>query len=246
MTWIVARNYTRSWRTSVDLVVIHSTESARVKGSARAIATWFASKNAPQASSHYVVDNDEVIQCVSERNVAWAAPGANHNGIQIELVGRARHSAEQWLDGAVLARASELVAKICKRWAIPIVLVSSDGLLAAHRGVTGHASGVLGVAPLHALGPWLRVPMARPSRSQGETLMDLNSIATTVIIISRASSHGCLNMRSGVVCGAHPSADEKRVPERVLLRLDDAVFTAVKRRSSRVWWKRSRRPTRTA
>jgi N-acetyl-anhydromuramyl-L-alanine amidase AmpD len=138
--WIPARNYTPAWRSSVDLVVIHSTESPRRAGAARAVARWFAGSDAPMASAHYIVDDDQVIQCVSERNVAWAAPGANHNGVQIELVGYARHSAEQWLDGAVLARASELVAKICKRWAIPVALVSSAELLDGQRGITTHAS----------------------------------------------------------------------------------------------------------
>jgi len=162
MSWIQARHYGPTWRKSVDLVVIHSTESPRRRGGARSIARWFGGvcicgtrfterdvrcqkckqrvAQPPAASAHYIVDNAEVIQCVSERNEAWAAPGANPQGIQIELVGYARHTAEQWRQGGLLARTTTLVAAICKRWNIPVELVSSAELLAACRGITTHAS----------------------------------------------------------------------------------------------------------
>jgi N-acetyl-anhydromuramyl-L-alanine amidase AmpD len=139
MIWIPARNYTPAWRTSVDLVVIHSTECPRSPGAARAVARWFAGPEAPMASAHYIVDDDEVIQCISERNVAWAAPGANRRGIQIELVGYARHTEQEWLDGGVIERASRLVFDICcGRWAIPTTKLGPEELLQGYRGITGH------------------------------------------------------------------------------------------------------------
>jgi N-acetyl-anhydromuramyl-L-alanine amidase AmpD len=138
MIWIPARNYTPAWRTAVDLVVIHSTECPRSLGAARNVARWFAGPDAPMASAHYIVDDDEVIQCVSERNVAWAAPGANRRGIQIELVGYARHTEQEWLEGGVIERARGLVSAICERWAIPVTKLGPEELLQGCRGIAGH------------------------------------------------------------------------------------------------------------
>ena len=138
MIWIPARNYTPAWRSCVDLVVIHSAECARVPGAARAVARMFAGSKAPRASTHYVADDGEIIQCVSERNVAWAAPGANRVGIQIELAGYAHQSADEWLDGAMLGRVARLVAEICRRWSIPATKLGAHELLQGQRGVTGH------------------------------------------------------------------------------------------------------------
>lgn len=136
--WIRARNYTDARRGTMDIVVIHSTESGRGKGTARAVAGWFAGASAPRASAHYVVGDDEVLQCVLEEDVAWAAPGGNRTGIQIELCGRASQTAEEWLRGPMLGRAAALVAGICRRRNIPIVRLSPADLLAGRRGITGH------------------------------------------------------------------------------------------------------------
>lgn len=136
--WIRARNYTDARRGTMDIVVIHSTESGRGKGTARAVAGWFAGASAPRASAHYVVGDDEVLQCVLEEDVAWAAPGGNRTGIQIELCGRASQTADEWLRGPMLGRAAALVAGICRRRGIPIVRLSPADLLAGRRGITGH------------------------------------------------------------------------------------------------------------
>ncbi|WP_438041428.1 N-acetylmuramoyl-L-alanine amidase [Sorangium sp. So ce128] len=137
-TWIPARNFTAASRAVADLVVLHSTEGARGRGAARAVARWFGGGAAPQASAHYVVDDDEVIACVAEDDVAWAAPGANRTGIQIELCGSARQSASEWLAGGLLARAADLTAGICRRHQIPICKLSPEDLAGGARGITGH------------------------------------------------------------------------------------------------------------
>lgn len=147
---IQARNYTLAGRTRVDWIVLHSTENAIRPGTARNVATWFGSANAPRASAHYVVGPDELIRCVPEADVAWAAPGANRQGIQLELVGQAART--DWLlegdadncGAAVLRRAAELVAELCRRWNIPIERLDADALRAGKRGITTHAS--VGVA----------------------------------------------------------------------------------------------------
>ena len=143
---IEARNYTRTTRTSVDLVVLHSTENPIRPGTARSVAQWFAGSSAPQASAHYVVGPDEVLSCVPEAAVAWAAPGANHHGIQIEMVGRA-HKTDWLADGKhddagapVMRRAATLVRGICDRWDIPVRRLNVKDLLAGKRGITTHAA----------------------------------------------------------------------------------------------------------
>lgn len=142
--FIQARNYTPVKRTSVDLVVLHCTENRPPwLGVARANANRFAGPSAPRASAHYFVGPEEVVQGVREENVAWAAPGANHNGIQVEQVGQiGRQPRTDWLgDGRpVLERSARLVAAVCRRWGIPIERVDAKGLLAGQRGITTHAA----------------------------------------------------------------------------------------------------------
>ena len=140
--FLQARNYTPASRTAVDLVVLHSMENAERPGSAQGVAMWFASKDAPRASAHYCVDEGEAIQCVADKDVAWHAPGANHNGIGIEHAGRASQSAADWLDSystAMLWRSIDLCAAICRRWHIPAALIGVEGLQAGRRGITTHA-----------------------------------------------------------------------------------------------------------
>ena len=145
-TTILAKNYTNTTRAKVDWVVLHSTENPIKPGTARNVALWFAGAQAPQASAHYIVGPDAIVQCVRETAVAWAAPGANATGIQIELVGQA-HKTDWLRDGTgvtdglqVLRRAAPLVRAICERWMIPLERVDAAGLLAGARGITTHAS----------------------------------------------------------------------------------------------------------
>lgn len=139
--FVAARHYTPTSGRAVDLVVLHTMESAEKPGTAMAVARWAAGLSAPRASWHYAVDRDEVVQCVREEDVAWAAPGANHHGIQIEHAGYARQSAAEWDDDysrRMLERSAALVADICRRHAIPVAHVGVDGLRAGHRGITTH------------------------------------------------------------------------------------------------------------
>jgi len=140
--FIEAAHFTSGPRTAVDLVVLHSMESAEKPGTARAVAEWFHDiERSPQASAHYLVDEREVIQGVRENDIAWAAPGANRNGIHIEHAGRAAQTATEWLDEyslAMLHLSVELCSSICRAWGIPAVLVDAAGLLVHRRGVTTH------------------------------------------------------------------------------------------------------------
>lgn len=140
---IRARHYTQGNRSEVLWIVLHSTESARVKGAARSVASWFASAGAPMASAHYIVDPDEVIQGVDERAIAWTQGSANPYSIGIEIVGKASHTREQWLDDygePTLTRVAALVREIADRWGIPLVYVDATGILRRDLGITTHAT----------------------------------------------------------------------------------------------------------
>jgi peptidoglycan hydrolase-like protein with peptidoglycan-binding domain/N-acetyl-anhydromuramyl-L-alanine amidase AmpD len=139
--FVQAKNFTRANRTLVDAVVIHTMEAAEASTTAERVAAWAAGPNAPRASWHYAIDDDSIVQCVKEEDVAWAAPGCNGKGIQLEHAGFARQTAEQWSDGfsmQMLARSALLTARICKRWNVPIQFVDATALVRGERGITTH------------------------------------------------------------------------------------------------------------
>ncbi len=142
MDFIQAKNYTAvPPGRIIELVVLHTMEASEKPGTARAVARWFAGANAPQSSAHYCLDSTEVVACVREKDVAWAAPGANRNGIHLEHAGFAAQSAVNWADAysqALLDRSATLCAEICERYSIPPVRLSAADLIAKKRGICGH------------------------------------------------------------------------------------------------------------
>lgn len=136
---IPARNFTAGRRDRVRLVVLHSTESDCTPGRARQVAEWFGGATAPQASAHYVVDDNDIVSCVDEGSVAWAAPGANSDGISIEMCGFARWERAEWeAHTGLLANVRNLIDDICARQGFPVQIVDAHGLLAGDAGVTLH------------------------------------------------------------------------------------------------------------
>ncbi len=140
-TFLQAKNYTKANRTKIDLIVIHDMEYPEKLDAAEAVAQWFASANAPQASAHYNVDADSIVQSVLDKDVAWHAPGANSNGIGIEHAGYAKQTAAEWNDAyssGMLKLSAKLCAELCKKYGIPIVKLSGADLKAGRRGICGH------------------------------------------------------------------------------------------------------------
>jgi N-acetyl-anhydromuramyl-L-alanine amidase AmpD len=142
IAFLQAKHFRKGPRGRVDLVVIHSAEVSESPTSAEALMKSCAT-NDRVASWHYAVDSDSITQSVREEDVAFHAPGANSNGIGVELSGRARQSAADWSDDysrAVLARAAELTAAICQRWDVPVEYVDAAALREGQRGITTHAN----------------------------------------------------------------------------------------------------------
>lgn len=138
---IASPHFTRvSGSRKVDLLVIHTAETPESKGSARGVAKYFQTTDR-SVSSHYCVDANEVVQCVRLNDVAWCAPGTNHNGIQVELSGRAGQTAAEWADAfskRQLALTVDLFATLATRYRIPPVALGPAELVGRKRGITTH------------------------------------------------------------------------------------------------------------
>lgn len=140
--FVQARNFTRVGGRTINLVVVHDMEAPETAKTAETVAAWFAGPTAPRASAHYCIDNDSIVQCVRDMDVAWHAPGANHDGIGLEHAGYARQSRNEWLDPfgtRMLALSAKLAADLCTKYQIPIRHLSAADLLRGERGITGHA-----------------------------------------------------------------------------------------------------------
>jgi len=139
---IQARNYRKTGRdlSQLQAIVLHSTENAIRDGVAHNVAMWFGGPSAPMASAHFIVGPDQLIQCVALEDVAFAAPGMNRYGIQVEIVGQAAKSDWFGADVAVVERTAQLVAALCTELGLPVERVDADGLKRGERGITSHAA----------------------------------------------------------------------------------------------------------
>lgn len=140
-----------------SLIVLHDMEAPFGTKTAENVANWFASVNAPQASTHFNVDADSIVQSLSVNDTAWAAPGMNSCGIHIEHAGYARDRREKWLDEETMLNFSacltaELIAAYNRFGIIfPIRRVTGDELVACTRtrgavgprGLCGHVDGTM-------------------------------------------------------------------------------------------------------
>lgn len=155
-----------------DLVVIHAMESSELDLTAENMAAGISNLATTwEASWHYGVDRDSIVQSVRDEDVAWGAPGANRNGIQVELAGRAAQTAGQWDDPysrAMLLLAANLTAHLCHRYVIPARRVGAEELRTAGttgvlraRGITGHADVSLAFRKSNHTDPGAAFPWPR-------------------------------------------------------------------------------------
>ena len=141
MRYVQARNYTPGRLRAPRLIIVHTVEGPEAPGTAWSVAQWFAGPSAPQASAHFIVDPAEVIGCVHPTDTAWAAPGANADGLQIEHAGRAGQGAAGWADSAsqaVLRLSASLASSLADRYGIPVRHLTDAQLAAGEAGFVGH------------------------------------------------------------------------------------------------------------
>lgn len=115
-------NRTKGRISPVRHIVIHTMEAPEQATTAENIAHGFATSSR-QASAHYCIDNNSIVQCVALADTAWACPGFNASGIQLEHAGYAAQSAAQWADAysvAMLHRSAQLAAQLAKDYGIPV------------------------------------------------------------------------------------------------------------------------------
>lgn len=141
MATILSPNRYTGRAASIRLVVIHTMEvDENDPNVAESVARRFADP-ARRASAHICVDTDSEVRCVEDRDTAWAAPGANAAGLQIELAGRAGQTSGDWSDvasAAILERAAQRVAIWCAAYALPVRHLSEAELAAGAAGIVGH------------------------------------------------------------------------------------------------------------
>lgn len=139
-----AKHFLASTRT-VNKLVLHVAEIAELITSAEGLAAYVATMaDGRLASWHYSVDVDSIWQSVEDQYVAYHAPGANHDGIGIEIAGYSRQTPTEWADdysAATLELTAQLCAALCRKHQLPVVFLDAKALLASAdaRGITTHA-----------------------------------------------------------------------------------------------------------
>lgn len=139
---VLAKHFTKvTDRRKVRLIVIHSMEAPEKVTTAEAVAKYFRTGTV-KASAHVCIDSDSIVQSVMDNDIAYAAPGANHDGIQIELAGYAKQTTKEWLDPygvLMLDKAANVAAQYCLKYRIPSVNKLTDAQLKSGvSGIVGH------------------------------------------------------------------------------------------------------------
>lgn len=146
--FVEAANYTRvdpAKPRRIDLIVIHSMEAPEKGDTAESVARYFQ-RESVKASAHYCIDSNSIVQCVHDEDVAWAAPGGNHQGLHVEHAGFAKQTDKEWRDEygmSMLRLSAALVAERCVEYNVPPIWRDQSDLKqggALARGITSHAN----------------------------------------------------------------------------------------------------------
>jgi N-acetyl-anhydromuramyl-L-alanine amidase AmpD len=111
------------------------------KGETAENVARFFQTTANPASAHLCIDNNSIVQCVLDNDIAFAAPGANQDGIHLELAGFARQTRSEWLDPystLVLENAANAAAQYCLKYNIPVKRLTNEELRLGQKGIVGH------------------------------------------------------------------------------------------------------------
>lgn len=151
MKFIQARYYTKGPRGEpIKQIVLHTMESQEKPSTAETVAAWFAGPTSPKSSIHYCVDNNSVVQCVKDTDVAWHAGNytVNKRSVGIELAGKASQDRQDWFDPysvAELVLAAKLVAGLCNKYKIPVRHLSPSQVAKGAAGICGHVDVTKGM-----------------------------------------------------------------------------------------------------
>lgn len=139
--FVQAKWYHPGGNLPVHRIVVHTMEAPEKGDTAESTARYFAAgSGGRQASAHYCVDNNSIVQCVKETDIAFHAP-PNTGSIGIEHAGYARQTPADWADPyslAMLDYSARLAADLCLAYHLPIVKRSPADLKAGKQGLCGH------------------------------------------------------------------------------------------------------------
>lgn len=142
METIQSKWYGEGRTVPIRVIVIHDMEAPEGPKTAENVANYFRTLPATsKASAHVCVDQDSAVRCVADADRAWHAPGANSDGLGIELAGYARQTSAEWLDvtsKATIDQAAKVVAGWCEKYDIPAKRLTVAELKAGKRGIVGH------------------------------------------------------------------------------------------------------------
>jgi N-acetyl-anhydromuramyl-L-alanine amidase AmpD len=123
LKWVPPKSWTNANRTSVQLIVVHSTEGSAHSQSAEDGAAYNQRRD-DGTSAHYFVDSNTVVHCVRTNDQAHTARAqGNRRGIQYELCTKASSSAATWGNAyhqSMLRLAAKQAARDAKKWNIPV------------------------------------------------------------------------------------------------------------------------------
>lgn len=144
MTFKQARWFTKANRQPQDirLEILHTMEAPETARTAEAVANMF-SVTPDKKSAHRCYDSDSVVQCVLDKDVAYAAPGANHDGRHYEMSGYARQTGDEWHDPfslGMMARVAIDVNANCDASGNAKTWLSDSEVKAGKRGICDHAT----------------------------------------------------------------------------------------------------------
>lgn len=102
MQFVQAAHFHEGRLRPLRLIVWHDMEWAERTDTAERCAQEFRTTRTPK-SAHICCDNNSTVECVKPDDTAWAAPGGNSDGYQVELAGFARQTKKEWEDPYSLA-----------------------------------------------------------------------------------------------------------------------------------------------
>lgn len=141
LKWVSPRSWSNANRTSVQVIVIHTTEGSEHGQSAEDGAAYDA-RRTDGTSTHYFHDSNSTVQCVRTEDKAHTArANGNRIGIQHELCGDAGDSAAEWADTyheAMLRVVAKQCARDAKKWGIPVRKITPTQVRAGVKGFCGH------------------------------------------------------------------------------------------------------------
>lgn len=124
----------------IRVIVVHDMEAPEKGDTAENVAKYFHTTDT-QASAHICADNNSLVRCVADNDIAYAAPGCNTDGLHLELAGYGKQTREQWLDTYSLDLLT-YGASVVEQWGhlydIPLLHITNEHLKDGGKGIIGH------------------------------------------------------------------------------------------------------------